>query len=50
MVDGSKNQLKTRSLIGFIRLFAAEIIPMDLFEELKKFKVRAAEIICTHTD
>lgn len=48
--NGSTDRLKVRSLVGIIPLFAVEIIHKDLFEELKHFKVRAAEIVRTRPD
>lgn len=50
MSSGATNRLKVRSLVGIIPLFAVEIIHKDLFEELKKFKIRAAEIVRTRPD
>jgi len=50
MSNGTTDRLKVRSLVGIIPLFAVEIIHKDLFEELKHFKVRAAEIIRTRPD
>tara|TARA_R110002051_G_scaffold255120_2_gene314204 strand:+ start:32486 stop:35113 length:2628 start_codon:yes stop_codon:yes gene_type:complete len=50
MHNGSTDRLKVRSLVGIIPLFAVEIIHKDLFEELKHFKVRAAEIVRTRPD
>lgn len=50
MATGITDRLRVRSLVGIIPLFAVEIIHMDLFEELKKFKVRAAEIVRTRPD
>ncbi|WP_418264243.1 MGH1-like glycoside hydrolase domain-containing protein [Flavobacterium faecale] len=50
MSTGKTDRLKVRSLIGIIPLFAVEIMNKDLFEELKKFKIRAAEIVRTRPD
>ena len=50
MHDGSTDRLKVRSLVGVIPMFAVEIIPKDLFDELKKFKLRANEIMRTRPD
>ncbi len=50
MSNGMTDRLKVRSLVGVIPMFAVEIIPSDLFAELKDFKVRAAEIIRTRPD
>jgi hypothetical protein len=50
MSSGVTDRLRVRSLVGIIPLFAVEIIHMDLFEELKKFKVRAAEIVRSRPD
>ena len=50
MSTGVTDRLRVRSLVGIIPLFAVEIIHMDLFEELKKFKIRAAEIVRTRPD
>jgi hypothetical protein len=50
MSNGTTDRLKVRSLVGIIPLFAVEIIHKDLFEELKHFKVRAAEIVRTRPD
>ena len=50
MSNGTTDRLKVRSLVGIIPLFAVEIIHKDLFEELKKFKIRAAEIVRTRPD
>ena len=50
MSSGATDRLKVRSLVGIIPLFAVEIIHKDLFEELKKFKIRAAEIVRTRPD
>jgi hypothetical protein len=48
--NGTTNRLKVRSLVGIIPLFAVEIIHKDLFEQLKEFKLRAAEIVRTRPD
>ena len=48
--NGTTNRLKVRSLVGIIPLFAVEIIHKDLFEQLKEFKIRAAEIVRTRPD
>ncbi|MDT7828641.1 glucosidase [Pricia sp. S334] len=45
MSNGMTDRLRVRSLVGIIPLFAVEIIPKNLYAELKDFKVRAAEII-----
>ncbi|MBC7845499.1 MAG: glucosidase [Flavobacterium sp.] len=50
MSSGVTDRLRVRSLVGIIPLFAVEIIHMDMFEELKKFKVRAAEIVRSRPD
>lgn len=50
MANGNTDRLRVRSLVGIIPLFAVEIIHKDLFEELKHFKVRAAEIVRTRPD
>jgi hypothetical protein len=50
MANGKTDQLKVRSLVGIIPMFAVEIIHKDLFDELKHFKVRAAEIVRTRPD
>ncbi|WMI66169.1 glucosidase [Aestuariibaculum sp. YM273] len=50
MESGATERLKVRSLVGIIPLFAVEIIHKDLFEELKEFKIRAAEIVRTRPD
>tara|TARA_R110000737_G_scaffold2057_1_gene5946 strand:- start:1920 stop:4547 length:2628 start_codon:yes stop_codon:yes gene_type:complete len=50
MSNGTTDRLRVRSLVGIIPLFAVEIIHKDLFEELKHFKVRAAEIVRTRPD
>lgn len=50
MSSGMTDRLKVRSLVGIIPLFAVEIIHKDLFEQLKEFKIRAAEIIKTRPD
>lgn len=50
MSSGVTDRLRVRSLVGVIPLFAVEIIHMDLFEELKKFKIRAAEIVRSRPD
>jgi hypothetical protein len=50
MSNGTTNRLKVRSLVGVIPMFAVEIIPKDLFEELHKFKLRANEIMRTRPD
>lgn len=50
MSSGVTDRLRVRSLVGIIPLFAVEIIHMDIFEELKKFKVRAAEIVRSRPD
>ncbi|SIQ33299.1 MGH1-like glycoside hydrolase domain-containing protein [Maribacter ulvicola] len=50
MADGKTDRLKVRSLVGIIPLFAVEIIHKELFDELKNFKVRAAEIVRTRPD
>ncbi|MBQ4914267.1 glucosidase [Maribacter sp. MMG018] len=50
MSSGITNRLKVRSLVGIIPLFAVEIIHKDLFEELKDFRQRAAEIVRTRPD
>ena len=50
MSNGMTDRLKVRSLVGIIPMFAVEIIHKDLFEELKNFKVRAAEIVRTRPD
>lgn len=48
--NGTTNRLKVRSLVGIIPLFAVEIIHKDLFDQLKEFKFRAAEIVRTRPD
>jgi len=50
MSNGKTDRLKVRSLVGIIPMFAVEIIHKDLFDELKNFKVRAAEIVRTRPD
>tara|TARA_R110000868_G_scaffold4211_2_gene26413 strand:- start:12402 stop:15032 length:2631 start_codon:yes stop_codon:yes gene_type:complete len=50
MSNGATDRLKVRSLVGIIPLFAVEIIHKDLFEELKEFKQRAADIVRTRPD
>jgi len=50
MSDGTTDRLKVRSLVGVIPMFAVEIMPKDLFEELKKFKLRANDIMRTRPD
>ncbi|MEP4882384.1 MGH1-like glycoside hydrolase domain-containing protein, partial [Maribacter dokdonensis] len=50
MANGKTDRLKVRSLVGIIPMFAVEIIHKDLFDELKHFKVRAAEIVRTRPD
>ena len=50
MSSGTSDRLKVRSLVGIIPMFAVEILHKDLFEELKEFKIRAAEIVRTRPD
>tara|TARA_R110000796_G_scaffold88850_5_gene191941 strand:- start:2171 stop:4801 length:2631 start_codon:yes stop_codon:yes gene_type:complete len=50
MSNGSTDRLRVRSLVGIIPLFAVEILHKNLFEELKEFKVRAADIVRTRPD
>ena len=50
MSSGATDRLKVRSLVGIIPLFAVEIMHKDLFEALKEFKVRAADIVRTRPD
>jgi hypothetical protein len=50
MANGTTNRMRVRSLVGIIPMFAVEIIHKDLFEELKKFRIRANEIIRTRPD
>ena len=50
MSNGMTDRLKVRSLVGIIPLFAVEIIHKNLFEELRNFKIRAAEIVRTRPD
>ncbi|MBD0830787.1 MGH1-like glycoside hydrolase domain-containing protein [Aestuariibaculum sediminum] len=50
MESGATERLKVRSLVGVIPMFAVEIMHEDLFEELKKFRVKANEIIRTRPD
>lgn len=50
MSSGITSRLKVRSLVGIIPLFAVEIIPKDLFEELLEFKSRAIRIMRTRPD
>ncbi|WP_149273533.1 MGH1-like glycoside hydrolase domain-containing protein [Pareuzebyella sediminis] len=50
MSSGMTDRLKVRSLVGIIPMFAVEIIHKDLFEQLKEFKIRAAEIVRTRPD
>ena len=50
MSDGRTDRLRVRSLVGVIPMFAVEIMHKDLFEELKKFRNRANEIIRTRPD
>jgi len=45
MADGSTDRLRVRSLVGVIPMFAVEVIPKDLFEELHEFRRRANGII-----
>ena len=47
MSNGKSDRLRVRSLVGVIPMFAVEIIPKDLFEELKEFRRRANRIIET---
>ena len=50
MSSGATDRLKVRSLVGIIPLFAVELINKDLFEELKEFRHRVAEIVRTRPD
>ena len=50
MSSGATDRLRVRSLVGVIPMFAVEIIPKDLFEELKEFRRRANNIIKTRPD
>ena len=50
LADGSAEQLKVRSLVGVIPLFAVEIMNKNLFDGLKEFRDRANEIIRTRPD
>ena len=50
MATGVTDRLRVRSLVGIIPLFAVEIIHSDLFDALKEFKVRAADIVRTRPD
>tara|TARA_R110000868_G_scaffold141147_6_gene357331 strand:- start:3426 stop:6047 length:2622 start_codon:yes stop_codon:yes gene_type:complete len=50
MSNGSTDRLRVRSLVGVIPMFAVEIIPKDLFEELEEFRRRANRIIKTRPD
>ncbi len=50
MSTGATDRLKVRSLVGIIPLFAVEIMHKDLFEGLKEFKTRAADIVRTRPD
>lgn len=50
MASGVTDRLRVRSLVGIIPMFAVEIIHEDLFEQLKEFKVRAANIVRTRPD
>lgn len=50
MSSGISDRLRVRSLVGIIPLFAVEVIHKDLFEQLKEFKLRAAEIVSTRPD
>lgn len=50
MATGATDRLRVRSLVGVIPMFAVEIMHKDLFEELKKFRLRANEIIRTRPD
>ncbi|WP_455168704.1 MGH1-like glycoside hydrolase domain-containing protein, partial [Aegicerativicinus sediminis] len=50
MSTGVSDRLRVRSLVGIIPLFAVEVIHKDLFDQLKEFKLRAAEIVRTRPD
>ncbi|MDW5289860.1 MGH1-like glycoside hydrolase domain-containing protein [Formosa sp. PL04] len=50
MSSGITDRLKVRSLVGIIPMFAVEIINKDLFDSLKVFKNKAAEIVRTRPD
>lgn len=50
MSSGVTDRLKVRSLVGIIPMFAVEIIHKDLFEQLREFKRRAADIVRTRPD
>ncbi|MGB5943391.1 MAG: glucosidase [Leeuwenhoekiella sp.] len=48
--NGVTDRLKVRSLVGIIPMFAVETIHENLFEELKEFRSRAANIVRTRPD
>ncbi|TNJ42894.1 glucosidase [Tamlana fucoidanivorans] len=50
MASGVTDRLRVRSLVGIIPLFAVDVIHQDLFAQLKKFRVRAANIVRTRPD
>ncbi|WP_066220533.1 MGH1-like glycoside hydrolase domain-containing protein [Formosa haliotis] len=50
MSSGMTDRLKVRSLVGIIPMFAVEIIHKDLFDALKSFKFKVAEIVRTRPD
>jgi hypothetical protein len=50
MSSGLTDRLKVRSLVGIIPLFAVEIINKELFDSLKGFKSKVAEIVRTRPD
>ncbi|QDO94018.1 glucosidase [Formosa sediminum] len=50
MSSGLTDRMKVRSLVGIIPLFAVEVIHKELFDSLKTFKGKVAEIVRTRPD
>ncbi|WP_159021249.1 glucosidase [Formosa sp. L2A11] len=50
MSSGLTDRMKVRSLVGIIPLFAVEVINKELFDSLKVFKGKVAEIVRTRPD
>ncbi|MFB9054717.1 glucosidase [Formosa undariae] len=50
MSSGITDRMKVRSLVGIIPMFAVEVINKELFDSLRRFKVKVAEIVRTRPD
>nr|WKN37046.1 glucosidase [Tunicatimonas sp. TK19036] len=48
--NGGTQRMRVRSLVGIIPMFAVEVMPGKIFDQLYEFKIRAINIIRTRPD